>query len=159
MEDQKTERQPDLAAEVVNFPRIVKAFGREYEIKRFTLGPLIRALPYLAPLGYLLRLAGQPLDAGMIATQILAVGGEPALGLISVATEEPVEWLEEKDPLEAADLLAEVVEVNAPYFFDSANLEKIKGIAARIGKVIEDHAPKPNSGEFSTSSSVADTAP
>lgn len=155
---EQSKQEPDLAAEVVNFPRIVKAFGREYEIKRFTLGPLIRALPYLSPLGYLMRLAGQPIDAGTVATQILALGGEPALGLISVATEEPPEWLEDKDPLEAADLLAEIVEVNAPYFFDSANLEKIKGIAARIGKVIEQHAPKPNSGEFSTSSSVADTA-
>lgn len=150
MEDQRTE-QPDLAAEVVNFPRQVKAFGREYEIKRFTLGPLIRSLPHLAPLGYLMRMAGQPIDAGVIATQILAVGGEPALGLISVATEEPIEWLEDKDPLEAAALLAEIVEVNAPYFFDSANLEKIKGIAARLGKVIEDHAPKPNSGASSIS--------
>ena len=158
MEDQQTKQQPDLASEVVNFPKKVKAFGREYEIKRFTLGPLIRSLPFLSPLGYLLRMAGQPLDAGVIATQVLALGGEPALGLISVATEEPIEWLEDKDPLEAADLLAEIVEVNAPYYFDSANLERIKGVAARIGKVIEDHAPKPNSGEFSTSSSVADMA-
>lgn len=152
------EQQNSTAAEVVNFPKIVKAFGEEYEIKRFTLGPLIRALPHLAPLGYLMRSLTRA-DAADVLVNALALSPEPALGLISVATSQPVEWFEDKDPIEGMELLTEIVEANVPYFFDSANLERIKNACARLGKVVEEHAPKPNSGEFSTSSSVADTAP
>ena len=154
MEEQ---RQEPTAAEVVNYPKIVKAFGEEYEIKQFTLGPLIRALPHIAPLGYLMRSLTKA-DAADVLVNALALAGEPAIGLISVATSQPVEWFEDKDPVEGIELLVEIVEANVPYFFDSANLERIKNAFARLGKVVEEHAPKPNSGEFSTSSSVADTA-
>lgn len=151
------QEQQDSATEVVNHPKIVKAFGEEYQIKRFTLGPLIRALPHIAPLGYLMRSLTKA-DAADVLVNALALGGEPAIGLISVATSQPVEWFEDKDPIEGVELLTEIIEANVPYFFDSANLERIKNACARLGKVVEDHAPKPNSGEFSTSSSVADTA-
>ena len=142
-------------AEIVNHPRTVSAFGREYEVKRFTMGPLIRALPHIAPLGYLLRSATKA-DAADLIVNALALGGEPAIGLLSVATSEPVEWFEDKDPIEGLELLTEVVEANVPYFFDSANLERIKTAFARLGKTIEQHAPKPTSGESSTSSSLVD---
>ena len=33
------------SAKVVNFPRKVAAFGKEYEVRELTLGPMIRALP------------------------------------------------------------------------------------------------------------------
>lgn len=149
---QDTEQSGSSLTEVVNPPRIVKAFGREYEIQRFTMGPLIRALPHIAPLGYLMRSVTQS-DAADILVNALALAGEPALGLISVATSEPVEWFEDKDPIEGLELLTAIVEANASYFFDSANGARIRAAFARIEKVIETHG-----GAISTTSSAADTA-
>jgi hypothetical protein len=151
------QQQVSETARVVNFPRKVQAFGREYEVREFTLGPMFRAAEHIAPLGYLLRSATSS-DVTDLIVNTLALGGPPALGLLSVATEEPVEWLELQDPIDGLELLTAIVEANVHYFFDSANLERIKSACARLGKVIEAHAPQPNSGAYSTSSSVADTA-
>ncbi len=141
------------SAKVVNFPRKVPAFGKEYEVQELTLGPMIRALPHIAPLGYLLRSVTKS-DATDLLVNALALSGEPALGLLSVITEEPIEWLEDKDPIDGLELLTAHVEANVDYFFDLARLERIKNACARLGKVIEQ-----KSGEFSTSSSATDTAP
>lgn len=146
------EQEQSTPTEIVNFPRSVKAFGREYQIKRFTMGPLIRALPHIAPLGYLMRSIGSS-DASDILVHALTLAGEPALGLISVATEEPIEWLEEQDPIDGLEILTATVEENASYFFDSANSDRIKAAFARIEKVIETHG-----GDISKPSSAADTA-
>lgn len=151
------EQEHDSASQIVNFPKKVQAFGKEYEVKRLTLGPLIRALPHIAPLGYLMRSVTQA-DATDLLVNALALGGEPALGLLSVITEEPVEWLEDKDPVEGLELLTAHVEANVNYFFDSANRERITSAFTRLGKVIEDNAPKAISGVSSTSSSVGDMA-
>src|SRR5215207_9381049 len=96
------------AQQIVNEPVAVKAFGRTYMIGKFTMGPLIRALPHIAPLGYLLRSASKADITEMLVTS-LSVGGEPALGLISVATSEPLEWLEDKDPLDGLEVLVTTV--------------------------------------------------
>lgn len=141
--------EASVLTEIVNTPKKVRAFGRDYEIKRFTMGPLVRALPHLAPLGYLLRSATRA-DVAELLVNGLVLAGEPALGLISVATEEPIEWLEDKDPLEGLELLTEIIEMNASYFFDSANVERIKRAFARIEKVVEQHAPKPTAGPESS---------
>lgn len=151
------EQQVSETARVVNFPRKVAAFGKEYEVRELTLGPMIRALPHIAPLGYLLRSASRA-DATDLMVNALALAGEPAIGLLSVVTEEPVEWLEDKDPIEGLELLTAHVEANVHYFFDSARLERLKNAFARLGKVVEEHAPTANSGVSSTSSSLADTA-
>ena len=124
--------------EVINEPVSVKAFGRKYKIQKFTMGPLVRALPYIAPLGYLLRSAGNADPTDMFVTA-LSVAGEPALGLISVATSEPVEWLEEQDPLEGLDLLTVIVEKNADYFFYPANLARLKAAFGRLESTIQKH--------------------
>lgn len=144
--------QDSTLDQMVNTSTKVKAFGREYEIKRFTMGPLVRALPHLAPLGYLLRSATKA-DVAELLVNGLVLAGEPALGLISVATEEPIEWLEDKDPLEGLELLTEIIEKNVSYFFDSANVERIKVAFARIEKVVEQHAPKQSDGLQSSTNS------
>lgn len=151
------ENRPDSASQIVNHPTRVQAFGKEYEVKRLTLGPLIRALPHIAPLGYLMRSATRA-DATDLLVNALALSGEPALGLLSVITEEPAEWLEDKDPIEGLELLTAHVEANVNYFFASANRDRITSAFTRLGKVIEDNAPKANSGISSTSSSVEDMA-
>lgn len=142
------QHESSSAARIVNFPKTVPAFGKEYQVRELTLGPLIRALPHIAPLGYLMRSLSKA-DAADVLVNALALAGEPAMGLISVVTEEPVEWLEDKDPVEALELLTEIVEASADYFFDSDKLERIKKAFTRLGKVIEEHTPKENSGAFS----------
>lgn len=122
--------------DIINTPTRVKAFGREYEVKRFPLGKMQRALEHIAPLGYLMRSASQG-DIVETLVQALAIGGPPAIGLLCVQTEEPPEWLEEQDPIEGLELLAAIVEVNARYFFDSDNAKRLKAAGSRIQKVIE----------------------
>ena len=140
--------------DLLNTPTPVKAFGREYQIKRFTLGPLTRAAEHLAPLGYLMRsVTGGEIDIGQMIAQALISAGEPALGLISVATEEPVEWLEDKDPIEAFELLSVIVEKNVRYFFAPDNKARIEAALARIKTAVQTE-----SGKSATSSAPVDTA-
>lgn len=141
----------DELPDLLNTPVKVKAFGREYEVRRFPLGKMQRAVEYIAPLGYLMRSASQG-DVVETLVQALAIGGPPAIGLLSVQTEEPPEWLENQDPIEGVELLAAIVEVNARYFFDSANLDRLKQAGARIQKVIETFG-----GATSTNSSNTNT--
>lgn len=155
----ETEQQPaTLLNEIVNYPRKVKAFGKEYEVKRFAIGQLARAAEYIAPLGYLMRSAEQA-DMADLIVKALSLGGEPALGLLMVVTEEPIEWLEEQDPIEGMELLTSTVEANGSYFFDSANLEKLKAMGRRIERVIKTFGPKSDAGtQSSMTSSEPDTA-
>lgn len=146
------EKENELA-EITNAPVQVKAFGRQYEVKRFPLVKLSRAVEYIAPLGYLMRSATKG-DITDTLVNALALGGPPAIGLLSVQTDEPPEWFEDKDPIEGVELLAAIVEVNARYFFDSANLERLKAAGQRIQKVIDKYG-----GSTPTTSSAEDTAP
>lgn len=150
MEQEQPRQEPKpSAADLLNIPERVTAFGQEYEIKRFNIGQLMRAGEHIAPLGYLLQFAAQT-DIGGLLTEALTSAGKPALGLLSVAIEQPVEWFDDKDPIEAYELLAAVVEKNVRYFFDSK--KRIDAATARVKKAI------PNSGESSTLSSATDTA-
>lgn len=125
--------------EVINQPEMVTAFGRKYEIKRFSVGQLIRSLPYFSPISYLL-VSGQGLDVATITARLLAVAGEPALGLISVAISEPTEWIEEQDDaVGALELLTAVVEKNARYFFDPANAHRLKEAFDKLQSVTQKH--------------------
>jgi len=62
-------------------------------------------------------------------------------------------WLEDKDPVEAAELLSHIIERNAPYFFDSANAARFKVAFKRIEKVVETFggATSTNSSNTATS--------
>lgn len=140
--------------DLLNTPTPVKAFGREYQIKRFALGPLTRAAEHLAPLGYLMRsITGSEIDIGNLVAQALVSAGEPALGLLSVATEEPVEWLEDKDPVEAFELLSVVIEKNVRYFFAPDNKARLEAAFARIKTAVQGE-----SGKSVISSLPVDTA-
>ena len=143
--------------DILNTPATVKAFGKEYKIKRFSLGQLTRAAEHLAPLGYLVRSAMTTMDdpalAGDLIAQTLSIAGPPALGLLSVATEEPIEWLEEQDPVEAFELLSFTVERNARYFFVPENRERLIAAATRIKTAMQTA-----SGKSATSSAPVDTA-
>lgn len=132
--------------DLANIPKVVSAFGRTYEIRKFTLGPATRALEYIGPLGFLLRsFAEFPRDdkgklipsADMIQTIVsaISISGDSVMGLISVATSEPKEWLDDQDTIEGLEILAAVVEKNLD-FFSQANIDKITqmfgGLQAKI---------------------------
>lgn len=123
-------------AEIINTPRLVKAFGKEYKIARFTLGPAFRALEFVGPFGFLLKnVMALPRDEQgqfsisqdqmiELAVTAVSISGPSALGLISVATNEPVEWLEDKDPFDGVEVLSAVLEKNLD-FFTPANIERL----------------------------------
>lgn len=145
-----SEQATPTLKDIVNHPRQVTAFGREYQVKRFTIGQLARAAEYIAPLGYLLRSAAEG-DMIDLVVKALSMGGEPALGLLVVITGEPPEWLEEQDdPIGGLELLTASTEANASYFFDSANLERLKALGRRMQTVIETYGPKSSAGTQSS---------
>ena len=142
-------KQPKLAPEesvlkqLVNAPEMVSAFGKSYEIKRFTLGPLTQAAEYVGPMGYLLKRLmsvskdkdGRPqLDADQImdfAVTAVSISGSSVMGLISVATKEPVEWLNDQDPMDGMRIFAKVVEKNLD-FFTQQNFDNLKAAFAPL---------------------------
>lgn len=144
--------QSNQAEEIVNIPVPVKAFGRTYEIKRFSLGQFARSLNYITPLSALLqglvRSQSTPDDRSEWIPAIvgaLSMSGDSMMGLISVATYEPIEWLEEddKDPFEGIELLSVIVEQNLDFF----SPEKI----AKLRQIVERLTPKINALSGGTS--------
>jgi len=120
--------------ELVNVPEVVKAFGRSYEIKKFTLGPMTQAMEYVGPVGYLLQWVnelprgenGQPSPGDMLqlVTRAASISGPSIMGLISVATQEPIEWLEQQDAMDGLRIFAKVVEKNLD-FFSEENIRQV----------------------------------
>lgn len=155
---------PSQGEQIVNTPRLVNAFGKTYEIKQFTLGPAFRAAEYVGPFGYLFKTIlrfprnekGQPIikEDEMIdlAVTAISIGGPSALGLISVATNEPPEWLEDKNLFDGVDILVAVIEKNLD-FFTPENI-------ARFTRMFDglQRATLTIGGSTSTTSSPMDTA-
>ena len=126
---------------VVNAPEVVKAFGRSYEIKRFSFFKMTQALDYAGAIVLMIQMAMElprDKDGKVIATQeqifpfvarSVSVIGPSVFGLVSVATQEPVEWLEhdDRDPMDGLRLFAKVVEKNLD-FFTPENLKELTGI-------------------------------
>lgn len=150
-ETQPQEQQAPATDDLLNIPETVKAFGKEYQVRRFSIGQLMQAAEHIAPLSYLIEIAQQGNVISLL-MEVLATARKPALGLLSVACEEPVEWLEEQDPIEGYELLSAYVERNARYFFDSENKRRIDAATARIKAAI------PPSGPQSAPLSDTDTA-
>lgn len=125
--------------EIVNAPEQVSAFGRTYLIQKFTFGPMTQALEYIGPMGYLLRrLAEFPHDKkGNLqvtpeqmmdfAVTAISISGPSVFGLVSVATKEPIEWLETQDAMDGLKLFAKVVEKNLD-FFSRRNIEQVTAL-------------------------------
>jgi hypothetical protein len=119
--------------EIVNVPEVVKAFGKEYRLAKFTLGQLAAAMEYAGYIGVLIVQAGKlppsPTTADIISfvTQGIGVSSPAIMGLISIATKEPLEWLEEQDAMDGLEVFAKVVEQNRS-FFTPENLERAKAI-------------------------------
>jgi hypothetical protein len=125
--------------EMVNVPEEIAAFGRTYLIQKFTLGPMTQALEYIGPMGYLLRKLGEfPRDkkgklsltseqAVDFAVTAVSISGPSVMGLISIATKEPLEWLEQQEPMDGLRIFAKVVEKNLD-FFSRKNIDQLTGL-------------------------------
>lgn len=145
---------------IANVPTPVKAFGRMYQIKRFSLYQFACSLNYITPLSALLQGLVRSQSADDRSEWIpaivgaLSMSGDSMMGLISVATYEPLEWLqhEDRDPFEGIELLSVIVEKNLD-FFSEANI-------ARLTAIVEHLTPKITAlyGAVSTTSSSPDTA-
>lgn len=140
---------PPQTDEIINVPKLVKAFGKEYKIGRFTLGPAFRAVEYVGPFGFLLKTIMQfPRADGKItasqdelfelAVTAITISGPSAIGLISVATGEPAEWLEDKDPFDGLEVLATVLEKNLD-FFSPENIARLTRMFDGLQRAILNH--------------------
>ena len=133
----------DQLASIVNAGRQVTLMGESFTVKKFTLGPMTRVMPYLGPLAYVFRqLFDRPKDAKgrpiitdaetlELAVTALSISGESVMGVISVVTNKTPQDLEEADLMEAAEVFGAVIEQNAP-LFSRENLEKLKGVWAKV---------------------------
>jgi len=141
--------RPTDAEEIVNHPAIVKAFGREYAIKRFSMAQVFRSVEHVAPFSYVLKqILTLPRDAQNrviitdqqkteFAITALSISGPSALGLISVATNEPIEWLEmdDKNPLDGLRVLAAVLEKNLD-FFTPENIDEVTRMVGGLTRAV-----------------------
>jgi hypothetical protein len=99
-------------------------------------------MTYLGPLQYLVQELtdkNQTPSPGQLAGLVigaLSISGESVIGLISIATSEPIEWIgAQDDELGALELLTATVEKNT-HFFSRENIEKYKALAARLQRAI-----------------------
>lgn len=156
-------QEESVLSQVANTPEIVPAFGRSYAISKFTLGPLCQAFPYIGPLVMLLEQLrevprdekGLP-DMGTQAGQKLLltafnVCGDSVFGLISVATKEPIEWLELQDPIDGLAIFAKVVEKSLSFFSPSEVERLMKAFDGLLQKT------QTTGGVSSTTSSATGT--
>lgn len=143
---------------IVNLPEPVKAFGREYHIGKFNLGQMAQALEYSGYIGVLiiqaLKMNAQPTQEELISfiTQGVAVSSPALVPIISIATREPVQWVEEQeDAIGGLEIFAKVVQKNRD-FFTPENVERVKRM---FGGLLQ--TAQTSGGESSTISSETDT--
>lgn len=148
--------------EIANVPERVKAFGKEYDVRRFTLRDVAEAVQHLGPLSYVLRwldafpkdASGKPIlgrgDLIELATRAITMSGDSVIGMLSVITKEPEAWLDEQDPLDGLELLVVGVEKNLD-FFSAKNIRRVSELFGRLGKALPGLGGTP-----STTSSSAD---
>jgi len=140
---------PTAGEEMVNKPTMVKAFGREYAIKRFSMAQVFSSVEYVAPFGFILEnIFALPTDErgipiltreqkSQFVVTALSISGPSCLGLISVATGEPIEWLEteDKNPIDGLKILSEVLAKNLD-FFTRDNIETVMGLIANLTSAV-----------------------
>ena len=143
---------------IANLPETVSAFGREYQISKFNLGQMAQALEYAGYIGVLivqaLKLGNQPDEEQLInfAAQGVGIASPAFLPIISIATKEPIQWLEEQDDaIGGLKIFVKAVQKNRD-FFTPENVEQVKQIFAGLLPTIQT-----SGGESSTTSSEPDT--
>lgn len=127
--------------QILNTPTTVKAFGKEYQIKQFSIGQAFAASAHIARMALVFQSWGEIQKLETANERIAAIMetisyyGESIVGLIAVATNESAEFVNKQNSMEALEVLAVVVEKNLP-LFSPENIERIKnmfgGLQARI---------------------------
>jgi hypothetical protein len=64
-----------------------------------------------------------------------SISGASIFGIVSVATQEPTEWLEEQDAIEGLKIFAKVVEKNLD-FFSQENLSLLTSLVGGLQQKI-----------------------
>lgn len=133
-----TTPEESVLKEIANTAKSVKAFGKQYEIRKFTLGQWAQAMEHSPYVGALIvqamKLQGNASPEAMIQflVQGISIASPAFLPIISIATHEPLEWLEEQDDaIGGVELFAEVVRKNRD-FFTQENLDRIKAAFAQL---------------------------
>lgn len=110
----------------------VTAGGETLKLKRFNLGQLKHATAHAALITLLFTSMqdgkASPLD-------IITNGGDSVIELLGIATGKSTAWCEELDPVEGAELLLAVAEVNIG-FFVSALSPMVKGWTERATRLV-----------------------
>lgn len=109
----------------------VTAGGEAFKLKRFNLGQLKHATAHAALIAMLFN-AMQEGKASPI--DIITNGGESVIELIAIATGKSTEWCEELDPVEGAELLLAVAEVNLSFFVNALS-PLVKGWTERATRL------------------------
>lgn len=147
-------------ANIVNAGKRVTLMGETIYVKKFTLGPMTRVMPYLGPLAYVFRQIfekpkddqGRPIvteaEILELAVTALSISGESVMGVLSVVSGKTPEELENADLMESAEVFAAVVQENAP-LFSRQSLDRFKGVWAKVQAGMN----------FSTNSSNGATGP
>jgi hypothetical protein len=154
-------------SKVVNLPELVKAFAdengvkRQYQIRRFNLGQLAQALEWAGFIGVLvvqaMKLGTKPTEEELISfvAQGIGVSSPAFLPIISIATQEPLEWLSERDQpedlIDAARIFVKAVVKNKDFFTP----ENIEGFKTMFAELVP--ATPTSGGTSSTTSSTEDT--
>ena len=134
----KPKSQQAELKQVANLPETVTAFGREYKIAQFNFGQLAAVMEYAGYIGVLIvqatKLGNKPSTADIISfvTQGIGVASPALIPIVSIATKEPIQWLEEQnDVIGGMRIFAKVVEKNKG-FFTPENLSELKGTFASL---------------------------
>lgn len=94
----------------------VRAGGETFQIKRFGMRKLKFAMAHTA---FIMYLVTELEKADLDPFELLLQGGDAALDLLALASGKPLEWFDELDPVEAANLLMAVAEVNLDFFVNA----------------------------------------
>jgi hypothetical protein len=152
------DKQTAQLPKIVNLPETVSAFGREYQIGKFNLGQMAQALEYAGYIGVLvvqaMKLGTSPSEEQLIsfAAQGIGISSPAFIPIISIATKEPIQWLEEQDDAVGGLRIFIKAVLKNRDFFTPENVAQVKQIFAELLPTIQT-----SGGESSTASSVPDT--
>lgn len=107
-----------------------------YIIKPFKLGQIPKVLKSINPIINLFgQLVGQERNKLEVITGILTNGGENILELIGLATNQPMEWVNDLELDEGIELLTGILEVNSDFFIKRVLPILTNGVATLNGQM------------------------
>ena len=122
-------------------PRSVSVKGEAFTVRPLGARQWEKALPHVAMVQALI----EGMETGAIdPVQALFQGGESVFELLGLIIKKPVDWFDDADPLEVADLFLGCVEVNLDFFEKRLRQEmpqrkeQLMKLVERIGQKLSD---------------------